>query len=49
MTETGEWKQQLEKNLRVDSFTGAEGSRKALKVQYGEMQPGLTELGLAKH
>lgn len=49
MTETGDWKQQLERNAWVDSFTGAEGSGKALKLQYEQMRLGLAELGLARN
>lgn len=49
MTETGDWQQHLEKNLWVNSFAGAEGSRKALALQYDPMRLGLAELGLAKN
>jgi len=49
MTESGEWMKSLEQNSWVNSFTGAEGSRRELKLQYDEMRTGLAELGLAKH
>jgi putative tricarboxylic transport membrane protein len=49
MTETGDWQQRLEKNLWVNSFAAAEGSRKALALQYDQMRVGLAELGLAKN
>ena len=49
MSESPDWRKYLEKNLWENSFTGAEGSRKALQVQYEEMRAGLAELGLAKH
>lgn len=49
MTDTPEWRKNLEKNLWENSFTGSEGSRNALKVQYEEMRTGLAELGLAKN
>lgn len=49
MTESGEWQKSLEQNSWVNSFTGAEGSRRELKLQYDEMRLGLVELGLAKN
>lgn len=49
MTGTGDWQQHLEKNLGVNSFAGAEGSRKALALQDDQMRLGLAELGLAKN
>jgi putative tricarboxylic transport membrane protein len=49
MTETKDWRSNLEKRLWVDSFTGAEGSRRVLKAQYDEVRAGMAELGLAKN
>ena len=49
MTATAQWRSSLEKNLWENSFTGAEGSTKALKTQYEEMRAGMAELGLAKN
>jgi putative tricarboxylic transport membrane protein len=49
MTATGDWKKHLEQNVWVNSYTGAEGSRKILQQQYDQMRAGLAELGLAKH
>lgn len=49
MSETAEWRRNLEKNLWENSYTGAEGSRKALKVQHDEMRAGMAELGLVKN
>lgn len=49
MTGTSEWKRNVEKNLWTDSYTGAEGSRKALKLQHDQMRLGLAELGLARN
>ena len=49
MTATPQWRSSLEKNLWEPSFTGAEGSAKALKTQYEEMRAGMAELGLAKN
>jgi len=49
MTDTPEWRKNLEKNLWENSFTGSEGSIKALRVQFDEMRTGLAELGLAKN
>lgn len=49
MTETGEWKEMLEKRAWADRFTGAEGCQDGLKRQYDQMRAGLAELGLAKH
>jgi putative tricarboxylic transport membrane protein len=49
MTATPQWRSSLEKNLWEGSFTGAEGSAKALKTQYEEMRAGMAELGLAKN
>jgi putative tricarboxylic transport membrane protein len=49
MVETAEWRGNLEKRLWENSFTGADGSRKALKLQYEEMRAGMAELGLAKN
>ena len=48
MVETPEWKQQLESRSWIDRFTGAEGCKAGLKVQYDQMRVGLQELGLAK-
>ncbi len=45
---TAEWKAHLEKNQWTDSFTGAEGSRKALAEQHEEMRAGLAALGMVK-
>jgi putative tricarboxylic transport membrane protein len=49
MSESAEWRKYLEKNLWENSFTGAEGSAKALQVQYEEMRAGMAELGLVKN
>jgi len=49
MTETKDWRSNLDRRLWVHSFTGAEGSRSALKTQYEEMRAGMAELGLAKN
>ena len=50
MTETKDWRSNLEKRLWVDSFTGAEGSRRVLKARYrDEVRAGMAELGLAKN
>jgi putative tricarboxylic transport membrane protein len=49
MSETAEWRKNLEKNLWENSFTGAEGSRAALKAQHEEMRAGMAELGLVKN
>lgn len=49
MAETDEWKKHLEKMLWANSFAGADGSRKALKLQYDQMRSGLAELGLARN
>jgi putative tricarboxylic transport membrane protein len=49
MVDTSAWRDNLERNLWENSFTGAEGSAKALKVQYEEMRTGMAELGLAKN
>lgn len=49
MVETAEWRGNLEKRLWENSFTGADGSREALKLQYEEMRTGMAELGLAKN
>jgi len=49
MTETGEWKEMLEKRAWANRFTGAAGCQDGLKRQYEQMRAGLAELGLAKH
>ena len=49
MSESAEWHKYLEKNLWEHSFTGAEGSRKALQAQHDEMRAGMAELGLVKN
>ena len=48
MVRAAEWKTHLEKNQWTDSFTGAEGSRKALAEQHEEMRAGLAALGMVK-
>lgn len=48
MTATEDWKKNLERNVWVNSYTGADGSRKILRQQYDQMRTGLAELGLAK-
>ncbi len=49
MAATDEWKTRLERNAWSDSYTGAAGSLRELKLQYDEMRLGLLELGLAKN
>lgn len=49
MSETADWRNNLEKRLWVNSFTGADGSKKELKLQHDEMRAGMAELGLAKN
>ena len=49
MTDTDEWRKSLEQNAWTDTFTGAAGSARELKLQYDEMRVGLAELGLAKN
>ena len=49
MTGTDEWKTRLEQNAWTDTFTGAAGSARELKLQHDEMRAGLAELGLAKN
>lgn len=46
---TEDWKAHLAGRVWVNSYTGTEGSRKALKVQHDQSRLGLTELGLAKN
>ncbi len=41
MVAADEWQQNLEKNSRVNSYTGSTGSRKALEGQYEQMRAGL--------
>jgi putative tricarboxylic transport membrane protein len=48
MVAADEWRQNLEKNARANSYTGSAGSRNALEGQYEQMRAGLTELGLAR-
>ena len=48
MVRTTEWQVQLDKSNWTDSYTGAQGSRKALAEQYDEMRAGLVALGMAK-
>ena len=48
MVRTAEWKASLDKNNWTDSYTGAQGSRKALAEQYDEMRTGLVALGMVK-
>lgn len=49
LSETDEWKRNLDKNVWTNNFTGAAGSLHELKLQYDEMRLGLLELGLAKN
>jgi putative tricarboxylic transport membrane protein len=49
MSDAAQWRASLEKNLWENSFTGAEGSAKALAAQYEEVRAGMAELGLAKN
>ncbi len=48
MVDTPEWKSQIEKNLWVAHFMGAEESAAEYKRQYAELKEILTGLGLAK-
>lgn len=49
MSESADWRKYLEQNVWENSYTGPEGSRKALQVQTEEMRAGLAELGLARN
>lgn len=48
VTETAEWKADLEKNLWVDEFVAGAQFRKDLDRQYANLRSMLTDLGLAK-
>jgi hypothetical protein len=48
MTETDEWKQNIQTRGWIDRFANAEGCRSGLKFHYEQMRLGLSELGLAK-
>jgi putative tricarboxylic transport membrane protein len=49
MTETAEWKQNVERRGWIPKFLGSKDCSEGLKMHYGMMREGLTELGLAKN
>jgi len=48
VTESAEWKADLEKNFWVDDFTTGAQFRKDLEKDYADMKAVFVELGLAK-
>lgn len=48
LVKTDEWREDLEKNFRVDAYMNSRDTKKFLDQQYGEIKGILTELGLAK-
>lgn len=48
LVKTDEWRKDLEKNLRVDTYMDSRSTPKYLDQQYSEIKGILTELGLAK-
>lgn len=49
MTETAEWKQNVERRGWIPKFIGSRDCGEGLKAHYGMMREGLAELGLAKN
>lgn len=49
MSETAEWKQNVERRGWIAKFAGSRACGEGLKMHYGLMREGLTELGLAKN
>jgi putative tricarboxylic transport membrane protein len=49
MTETAEWKQNVERRGWIAKFAGSKDCSEGLKMHYGLMREGLAELGLAKN
>ena len=48
MSQTGEWKKDIEKNYRVNHYLNGRDARRYWDGQYQELEEALTELGLAK-
>jgi putative tricarboxylic transport membrane protein len=48
LTETDEWKKDVEKNYRSAHFLNSRDTQRYWDAQYGELETTLTELGLAK-
>lgn len=48
VTQTPEWKQDLERNFWVDAYTSADETRRRLDAEYTEIERAMTELGMAK-
>ena len=49
MSETAEWKQNVERRGWIAKFAGSKDCSEGLKMHYGLMREGLAELGLAKN
>ncbi|MBX3664482.1 MAG: tripartite tricarboxylate transporter substrate binding protein [Burkholderiales bacterium] len=48
MTESAEWKENLQRNLWDDIYLDAAGARKFLDAEYGQLKSALIDLGLAR-
>jgi putative tricarboxylic transport membrane protein len=48
VTQTPEWKQDLENNFWVDGYTSAAETRRRLDLEYAEIKQAMNELGMAK-
>jgi putative tricarboxylic transport membrane protein len=48
VTQTPEWKQDLENNFWVDGYTSAVETRRRLDLEYAEIKQAMNELGMAK-
>ena len=48
LSQTEEWKKDIEKNFRVNHYLGGREARRYWDEQYKELEEALTELGLAK-
>jgi putative tricarboxylic transport membrane protein len=48
VTQTPEWKEDLERNFWVDAYTSADETRRRLDAEYTEIKRAMSELGMAK-